>query len=532
MIRTLLKKEMAQIKKMYLTNKRKGRQGGNGLFVFLIICYFLIMLSMGALDSLFAINLIPTGNGWLYYFFITVFGLVVGVIGSVFTTAEMLFRAKDNEFLMAMPIPPSSILFVRMVSVYIMGMIYELIVMLPGVVLYYCFAGITVLNLLFGILGIILLGFIVLAFSCLFGWIVAIIFAKLNNKTFLTVLISVIFIGLFIYFRFKADSFFKNLITNAATIGESILKMGYPFYAPGRGMTGDVPGMLFFAGVAGVLFGITYFVISKSFNRVVNIKPSEKNAIFSESQIRTKNADRALASKELRRFLSSPGYMLNCGLGLLFLLAGTIAALITSGQLTSLTGSVTASIPAGNRILVVIAAFAVCILSGLVDIATPSISLEGPSIWILQTMPITPVQVFRAKFKPAALITVIPTVICTVVLLAVLKAGIAEIISAALCTASFVIFMTLFGLRLDLGRPFLDWTNEIQPIKQNISVFISMLVGMIGPLAPAGIYILLAPIVPPVIYLIIWMVIFMLLSLLLANWFRKTGAQKFRLLGQ
>ena len=37
MIKALLRKEFAQIKAMYLTNKRKGRQGGKGMFIFLII---------------------------------------------------------------------------------------------------------------------------------------------------------------------------------------------------------------------------------------------------------------------------------------------------------------------------------------------------------------------------------------------------------------------------------------------------------------------------------------------------------------
>ena len=532
MIKALLKKELAQIKKMYLTNKRKGKQGGKGMFIFLIIIYFVLMLSMGALDSLFAFNLIPTGNGWLYYFFITAMAFIFGVIGSAFTTAAMLYNAKDNELLMSMPIPPAYILLVRMIGVYFMGLIYELMVMLPGIILYFIFAGITPLNLIFGILGIILLGFVILAFSCFFGWIIAVITAKLKNKTFLTVIISVIFIGLFIYIRFAANSFFKDLIENSDAIGKSILNLGYPFYAPGLGMTGNVLGMLVFAAIAGVLFGVTYLLVSKSFNRVVNIKPSEKKAVFSESMITTASADRALVRKEFKRFLSSPAYMLNCGMGLLFLVAGAIAMLIAAGPVNSLADSILSSVPGGARLLPVLGTFAVCVLAGMVDIAAPSISLEGSYIGILQSMPISPLQVIRAKFTPAASIAGVPAIICTVIVLAVLKASIPEIILGILCTAAFITFITLLGLRFDLGKPVLDWTTEIQPIKQSMSVLFAMLIGLLGPMIPAGLYIMLAPVVPSVIYLAVWTVLFAAASLLLINWFKTKGAQKFVLLGQ
>ncbi|MBR3003941.1 MAG: hypothetical protein IKH67_02590 [Lachnospiraceae bacterium] len=532
MTKALLKKEFSQIKKMYLTNRRKGGQGGKGVFILLIVCYFLVMISMGALDSAFAFELIPIGYGWLYYFFVLAMSFVVGIIGSIFTTAEMLFKAKDNEILLAMPIPPSKILFSRMVGVYIMGLIYELIVLFPGVILYVILAGPTVLNILFGILGMVLLGFIILAFSCFFGWIVAIITAKLKNKNILTVIIAVVFIGLFMFIRFKMNDFFRDLIMNAEAIGDALKGWGYPLYAPALGMTGNIVGMLIFLGVAGVLFGVTYWIISRSFNKIINIKPSEKKAQFKDSQIVTSGLEKALYRKELRRFLSSPNYMLNCGLGILFLAAGAIASLIASGSIKELAANLTRVIPGGANLIVVIGAFAVCVLCGFIDISAPSISLEGPSIWILQSMPVSASQVLKAKFKLAVLFAGIPAVVCAAVVMIVVQADIAAIILGVLCAGMFAVTTSLLGLRLDLRRPFLDWTNEVQPVKQSMSVLFTMLIGMLGPLVPIALYIALASIVPPAVYLAVWTVLFALFSFLLFNWLRKKGTAKFATLGQ
>lgn len=532
MIKALLRKEFSQIKKMYLTNKRRKREGGRGMFIFLIVIYFILMMSMGALDSLFAVTLIPIGEGWLYYFFISILAFLIGILGSVFTTAEMLFRAKDNEFLMSMPIPPANIIFTRMTGVYIMGLIYELLVMLPGVILGFIFGGITVLKLLFAILGIILLGFVILTFSCFFGWIIAIVMAKLRNKNILTVIISVVFIGLFVYLRFRADAFFRMVVENAEDIGEWVQGTWYPVYSLGLGMNGDVIGMLVFAAITGVLFGVTYWLISRSFNRIVNIKPSETKAAFREGQIRTSSADRALLAKELRRFSSSPNYMLNCGLGILFLVAAMVIVPIMSGQIREMIVQIEKSMPFGSALVFVILAFAVCILTGFIDISAPSISLEGPYIWVLQSMPITAGQVLMAKFKMAAIITGIPTVICMVVVEAVLGARISVIILSALLAAVYVVFTVLIGLRLDLGRPYMDWTNEMQPVKQNMSVLFTMLIGMFCPIVPGGLYLLAGMFVGPEVYLAIWIVVFAALSFILFSWFKKNGAARFVLLGQ
>ena len=513
MIKALLRKEFAQIKAMYLTNKRKGRQGGKGMFIFLIIMYFVEMLSMAALDWAFAQALIPEGFGWLYYTFVGAMGFLAGVI-----SVELLSKVK--------------ILLVRMIGVYIMGFIYEMLIMLPGLILYFIYAGITPLNFLFGIIGAILIGFLIMIFSCFFGWLVAIITAKLKNKNILTVIIGVIFIGLFIYLRFKANAFFRDLIINAVAIAESLEGWGYPIYAAGLGMTGNVPAMLIFLGVTGVLFGLTYWIISRSFNKIVNIKPSEKKASFKEDQIKTASVKKALFRKEIKRFTSSPNYMLNCGLGILFIVAAIVLILIGTGSVREAAAAIGGSFPGGAGFAGIIGAFAVCLLAGFTNIAAPSVSLEGPFIWIIPAMPVNPADILMAKLKMAVLLPVIPAAVCALVLQLVLGSSIPMIILSVICAVLFVILCAMLGMRFDLAKPFLNWTNEVQPVKQSMAVLFSMLFGMISPFVPAAIYLILAPVVAPEIYLAVWIVIMAVFSFLLYKWINNKGAKKFAVLGQ
>ena len=48
-----------------------------------------------------------------------------------------IHSAKDNDLLLAMPIPTSMILLIRLSGIYAMGLLYELIVMIPMVLIWF-----------------------------------------------------------------------------------------------------------------------------------------------------------------------------------------------------------------------------------------------------------------------------------------------------------------------------------------------------------------------------------------------------------
>ena len=71
--------------------------------------------------------------------------LFMGVFGSVFNTYASLYQAKDNDLLLSMPIPSGKILLVRLSGVYAMGLMYEVSVMIPTLVVWFMTAPVTAL---------------------------------------------------------------------------------------------------------------------------------------------------------------------------------------------------------------------------------------------------------------------------------------------------------------------------------------------------------------------------------------------------
>ena len=58
-------------------------------------------------------------------------GVLMGVFGSVFNTFSGLYQAKDNDLLLSLPIPVRAILASRLLGVYLMGLTFSGVILLP-----------------------------------------------------------------------------------------------------------------------------------------------------------------------------------------------------------------------------------------------------------------------------------------------------------------------------------------------------------------------------------------------------------------
>ena len=133
---------------------------------------------------------------------------------------------------------------------------------------------------------------------------------------------------------------------------------------------------------------------------------------------------------------------------------------------------------------------AVCALISMNDMAAPSVSLEGKSLWLAQSLPVTAWQVLRAKLRMHLLLTAVPGAVLGVCLVAVCDFPPAQMAAVLALAAVFLVFSALLNLFLGLKMPNLHWTSEITPIKQSGAVAISLLGGWAYAAAMAVLYFL------------------------------------------
>lgn len=530
MFRTLLKKQFLELNASYFRNRKTGKSRSKAgiaalcvlyAFVFLMVAFLFFGLSMSMGLALF-----PLGYDWLFFCMMSLIAVLLGTFGSIFNTYAGLYNAKDNDFLFSLPIRPSQILAARLVSVYALGLFYELLVMIPSCVAYAILVGFTPASLICTLLSVILLGFPILALTCLLGWVVALIAAKLKNKSFLTVIVSLAFLAVYYMFIYRMDDFLAGFLSFAENVGSTIQSNARIVYWIGKGFVGDPLGFLMFASFCLVCLIVTFLVLSRTFLRLATANVGEKKKAYVKRDAKSRSPLASLFGKECKRFFSSSTYMLNCGLVLVMAPLAAFALIYKSDVLNEVIMSLGEVVPI-RSILPVAGVALACLILSLNVISAPSVSLEGKSIWILQSLPVNPMQVLTAKIGLHCVFT-FPAAIILCVPLAVVFGM--DVIAAALmlivCFA-YVLLSAVFGLVVNLLRPNLSWTNETYPIKQSMSVFLTMFGGWIVSVAVAVPYFFMTGWMDCRLYLAILLVVFCMVDVLLIRWLSRKGSEIF-----
>ncbi|MBO4377633.1 MAG: hypothetical protein J5889_01625 [Clostridia bacterium] len=527
MLKVLLKKQLADVFKSYFYDAKKNRMRSKGAIAGWFIFFFVIMVGMmggmfTGVSILLCGPLTEAGMGWMYFMILGGLSIFMGAFGSVFNTYSGLYLAKDNDLLLSLPIPVRTIMTARLLNVYLLGTMYLATVLIPALIVYWAVAGLIASRLICGILLFVSVSFVVLLLSCVLGWVVARISLKLRNKSFVTVAASLVFVGAYYFFYFKAADVVRDIIANAVVYGEKIKGAAYGVYMFGRIGEGDWLATLIFVAVTGILFALVWYFMTRSFLNIATASGAIKKTRYVEKPVREKSIFGALLSKELGRFTASPNYMLNCGLSTILIPGAGILLLIKGREICEMLESVLASRPGAVPVLI---ATILCMLTSMNDMAAPSVSLEGKNLWILQSLPVIPKMALRAKASLQMLLTGIPVIfaaICAAVILPVSPALRALVIVTPL---AYTVFMAMYDLTIGVKMPLLTWTNEIAPIKQSGAVGIVIFTSWGFSILLGGIYMLIGYKIGPAAYLVTWTVIYAAVALFLLRWLDRKGSR-------
>lgn len=525
MFKTLLKKQLYQLNQSFFYDSKKNKARSKGGAIGYIVFFAVIMVGvLGGMFTYFSFALcgalVQSGFGWLYFSITSLTAVMMGVFGSVFNTYSSLYQAKDNDLLLSMPIPVKYIMLARLLGVYLMGLLYSGVVVVPGVVVYWICTSHSASAVVGGVLLVAEVSVIVFILSCILGLVVAKVSTKLKNKSIVTTIVSLAFLVVYYLVYANAYTLLQSVIENAAEIGEKVKGFAYPVYALGRAGEGEWLSALFTFLTCAALLALTYFVMEKSFLKIATSTGKVARKEYRAKKAKSKSADLALFLKELSRFTSSPTYMLNCGLGIVIIPAGAIALLIKGNDLLELFGE-----QFGNDFFLVAVTFLACLLSTMNYITAPSVSLEGKTHWLSCSLPVSSWQILRSKLLLHLVLTGVPLVFCSVCICVLLRPS--PIIGAFVFVIPllFTAFNAAFGLAVGLKSPNLNWTNETAAVKQSVGVLVTVFGGWIfGCVAGFAGY-FLTQIIGALAFLAVDCAVLILACSLLIAWLRKKGTK-------
>lgn len=531
MTKTLLKKQLAEVFSWLFQDKKSGKiRTRNGAIGFGLLYLFLFgMLGVFFYTSAVTLcaPLCSVGLGWLYFAIMGLISVALGVFGSVFNTYASLYKAKDNDLLLSLPVSPSKVLIARLFGVYTVGLMYELIVMIPTVLVWFLDGNLTVTGGIFSLLVPFILSFFVLTLSCILGFAVALVGSRLKRKNIVTVILSLVFLAAYYYLYSQAYMLLQMILANPQKVGDGVKNAIYPFYCMGRGTEGDLLSMLIFAVIIAVLFAIVYFILAKSFISLATVNRGTIKVKYKEKNVKTSSVGQALLKKELRRFAGSPTYMLNCGLGIVFMIIG-VAAVIFKGSVIN--DMIDEFFKGNTQYIPLMIAAAIALVSSTCDISAPSVSLEGKNIWIAKVLPVSGFAPLKAKAAAHLWLTLPPVIIFTVTVEAVLKISVADSITVLAAVVLFVLLSALAGLYFNLKLPNLTWTNEVVPIKQGMSVMLSLFGGWVLVAVLALIYFAVHKFISPMAYLVGVIVLLAVAGAVIYRWLKTKGTKIFETL--
>ncbi len=529
MTSALFRKQMMEVFSWLYQDKKSGKHRtakgvvGWGLLYLLLFAFLGVMFGVAA--GTLCGPLLTEKMGWLYWCLMGLIAIFFGVFGSVFNTYSSLYQAKDNDMLLSMPIPTSRILLVRLSGVYAMGLMYEMIVMIPTVVIWLANAPLSIVGTVHVLLIPLVLSVLILVLSAILGWMVALVAARVKHKNIITVLVSLVFIAVYYYLYARAYSLIQVLLLNLETVGSRLKAVLYPLYHMGMAAQGNILSMIVFTVIVVVAFVIVYLILSRSFLKLATANRGAGKSEYKEQSVKVKSVRGALLQKEFSRFTGSANYMLNCGLGVI-LMPASAAVLVWKADLVQKF----ISLPAIQECIPLLAAATICLLMTMNDMAAPSISMEGKNLWIVQSLPVSGKQVLLSKLKLPLLLTWISAIPLVIVAEWLIKPSLPNgiLIPAAACFYSLL--MAEIGLVLNLKMPNLHWTSEIIPLKQSAPVTIALLGGWLIIVALAGIYVLLKNAVSVTVFGILLCAMILIAAGWLYHWLMTKGAKIFETL--
>ena len=114
----------------------------------------------------------------------------------------------------------------------------------------------------------------------------------------------------------------------------------------------------------------------------------------------------------------------------------------------------------------------------------PSISLEGKNMWIMKMLPVDSKYIFLSKIMVNLTIQ-LPIILLSLVIFSIsLSLNFINIFFLMLIPVLDSLFIAMFGLIVNLNYYDLNFTNEIKPIKQSFSAFITVMVGILINIVP------------------------------------------------
>ncbi len=462
------------------------KNSNKGLIIFIIaflyLAFVIYQLGLGMIDGFIMLN-IP-------YMFLTLFMLFSSMFilaTNIFKVNGTIFNFKDYDLLMSLPIKKEEIIISKILSLYFLNFLYTILFMIPSYIVFVLKIKVTLtFNILF-FTTIFIIPILPTVIATIIGSLITAITSRFKRKNLIN---YIIFILSFIFMYYMTSGISNSNSLDYANFGKNLIDMCNNIYPLTNTYfkiisNNDLISLLIYTLLPILIFIIFTKILTKYYININSkLKTERKNANYKLGKLKESNQLFALYKKEIKRYFGSIMYVTNTIMGSVMLIIMSFGLLIFGvdkiGQIIE--------IPTLSKIVSSVMPFVISLFVSLSVTTQASISLEGKNLWIIKSIPVKPIDIFKSKIMVNLTVTVIPILISSTIISLVIKPPLNAVIFMYILPILYAVLTSILGLIINLHFPRFDFKNEIYVIKQSIASMISIFVNLILAIIPLAIY--------------------------------------------
>lgn len=464
-----------------------------GRVVLICVLYAFLALCFGGMSFSFGLGIaavtIEQNVPWLYFtlFFLAAFTVVF--IFSIFETKSELFDCKDNDLLLSLPIAPGDIVLARTLTVLLLNYAESAILILPAIAAFLLMGGSPAV-IVGGLVCLLTLPLGATALSCVFGYLIAVLAKRVKRKNIFQLFFTLLFLGAYFFVYTVFLERVEALVSGEVDLSVLGAKLAFLKFLGDAGLSRPLP-LVILAVCLIVIGAASFLLIRRSYIRIVTDARGRAKTVYKKEQLRASSPLRALTRKEFARFTSSATYMVNGGFGFLLILVAAVLALVKSSTVRELLESEVLAEIGLSVDASVLAPLYLGLLSWLVMMTFMSVctvSLEGKSLWIIRTLPVSARTVLLAKMLPHLILSAAFCVPSGILLAAASGAAWYWYPAFVFIPLIASLFSASYGICLGCAFPRFDFISEAHAVKQSTAVMVASLSLMFGGMILFGAY--------------------------------------------
>ena len=482
--------------RMGISTKSKNKILIYGI-LFLYFAGLIIFLGYNLLDGLIAIHQETVFVGMILFM---IFGLAI--VQTIFSSINILYFTKDNEYILPLPLKPYQIILARTNVMLIAE--YAIIFLLGFIplIMYGILTGAGMVYYITMVFAVILIPILpVLLISIIVMVIMS--FAKLTKnrnrfQLFATLLVFAVIIAISI-----STSGMKQDLTNeemaqmlvqangmielvkgyiptvdylmeALTTNSLFIAIIEVFKTLGITIVGFILYMIiaqkiYFKGLVGNLFGGG----ASSSNKKINQRKYKNSKLY-----------KSYVEKEFKNMARNPVFLMQCLIPAILIpiimVVVVYAGLNSDGMGLEQITQMLQQMPTNTFIIACVILGVIQFFTMFIYISITAISRDGENAVFIKYIPVPLYKQYMYKIIPNIIMNIVTIIITLGMAQYILHLPIVTVIALFIVATIMGLLQSIAMLIIDLKRPKLNWDSEYAVAKQNLNLIFPMLLGMIN----------------------------------------------------